>query len=158
MSFGSSYQTPVYPAQMYGSGYGQAMPDPMQQTPMRQPFQPVQPIGAPQMPQMQVPTPQDPGMIWVQGEAGAKAYMVAAGNSVVLWDSEESVIYIKSADAAGMPYMRILDYTERSAAPRTVPAAGNTQYVTREEFDRLAARFEEMTKGGTEVSNAERTL
>lgn len=157
MSFGT-YQPPVYPAQMYGQAYGQNIPDPMQQTPMRQPFQPVQPIGSPQIPQMQAPPQQDPGMIWVQGEAGAKAYMVAAGNSVVLWDSEESVIYIKSADAAGMPYMRIFDYTERNSAPRNAPPAGNPQYVTREEFESLVQRFEQMTKpmaGGTEGTNAE---
>lgn len=154
MSFGA-YQPPVYPVQAYGQGYGQVMPDPMQQMPMRQPFQPVQPINPPQM---QVPAgqPPDNGMIWVQGEAGAKAYMVAPGNSVVLWDSEADVLYIKSADMAGMPCMRVFDYTERSQAMKAA-AQPNTQYVTREEFNALRAQISQMmpAMGGTEESNAE---
>ena len=51
--------------------------------------------------------------IWVTGEAGAKAYMVAPNNTVQLWDSEAPVIYVKSADASGMPSIKILDYTVR---------------------------------------------
>lgn len=59
------------------------------------------------------------GIIWVQGEAGAKSYMVAPNNTVQLWDSESQTIYLKSADASGMPSMRILDYTIRSSAPNS---------------------------------------
>lgn len=57
--------------------------------------------------------------IWVQGEAGAKSYLVAPNNTVQLWDSESQTIYLKSADASGMPSIRILDYTIRQEAPRT---------------------------------------
>ena len=53
----------------------------------------------------------------MQGEAGAKSYMVAPNTTVQLWDSEAQVIYLKSADASGMPSMKILDYTIRSEAP-----------------------------------------
>lgn len=59
------------------------------------------------------------GIIWVQGEAGAKSYMVAPNNTVQLWDSESQTIYLKSADASGMPSMRILDYTIRSNTPNS---------------------------------------
>ncbi len=41
--------------------------------------------------------------IWVQGEEGAKAFMVAPGNSVMLMDSENTVFYLKSSDQSGMP-------------------------------------------------------
>lgn len=59
-------------------------------------------------------------MIWVQGESGAKAYLIAPNSTVTLWDSENPTIYIKSADASGMPSMRILDFTERTQnAPKT---------------------------------------
>mgnify|MGYP001025061831 CR=1 FL=1 len=34
---------------------------------------------------------------WVQNEAGMKAYVVARNSTVVLWDFENPVIYIKSA-------------------------------------------------------------
>lgn len=43
------------------------------------------------------------GFVWVQGEAGAKAYPVAAGNSVLLMDSENPVLYMKSTDSSGRP-------------------------------------------------------
>lgn len=52
-------------------------------------------------------------MIQVQGEGAAKAYNVAPGNTVPLWDSESQTIYVKSVDASGFPTMRILDYTIR---------------------------------------------
>ena len=56
-------------------------------------------------------------MIWVQGESGAKAYLVAPNTTVTLWDSENPTIYVKSADASGMPTMRVLDFVERNSAP-----------------------------------------
>lgn len=75
--------------------YGQAMPDQLAQ--LRQ--------NAYQLPTMpgQATQQATPSIIWVQGEEGAKAYMVAAGNSVLLMDSENSSFYIKSTDASGMP-------------------------------------------------------
>lgn len=60
---------------------------------------------------------QQPGLTWVQGEAAAKSYLVAPGATVALWDSEEKTIYLKSADASGMPTMKVLDYTIRGAEP-----------------------------------------
>ena len=59
---------------------------------------------------------QQGSIIWVQGEAGAKSYLVAPNNTVQLWDSENQVIYLKSADASGMPSMKVLDYTIRESA------------------------------------------
>ena len=50
-------------------------------------------------------------IIWVQGEAGAKSYLVAPNNTVQLWDSEAQKIYLKSADASGMPSIRVINYT-----------------------------------------------
>jgi len=62
---------------------------------------------------------QQNGIIWVSGEAGAKAYMVAPNNTIQLWDSESQTIYLKSADASGMPSMKILDYTIRDSVKNT---------------------------------------
>lgn len=138
---------------MYGQGYGQPMQDQLSQ--LRQPYQ-MQPMQPMMQPQQQAQP--DNGMIWVQGEAGAKAYMVAPGNSVVLWDSEDHVIYIKSADASGMPGMRVFEYVERTAAPRNVSVGNANQYVTRAEFEDFAARINQMMQpmtGGGEANNAE---
>ena len=101
----------------------------------------------PQMPQMQQTQNQQSsnGIIWVQGEEGAKAYMVAPGNSVLLMDSENSAFYIKSTDNSGMPMpLRIFDYVERNAKQQTQNIKPNVEYVTRQEFDALSARINDI--------------
>lgn len=82
------------------------------------------------------------GIIWVQGEAAAKSYLVAPGSTVQLWDSEEKVIYLKSADASGMPSMKILDYTIRGDQPEKQAAV----YATKEDLDALAEKVKELSK------------
>ena len=111
------------------------------------------PMNYPQMyyqPQYQTPTIQQPqqstnnGIIWVQGEAGAKSYLVAPNTTVQLWDSEKQVIYLKSADASGMPSMKVLDYQIREmnqpVAANTV--ANNNLYATKEELREFKEAFE----------------
>lgn len=105
-------------------------------------------------PQYQQPQPQPQqqaqvsnGIIWVQGEAGAKSYMVAPNNTVQLWDSESQTIYLKSADASGMPSMRILDYTIRSNASQMSQNAFSAQATnipTREELEALKGRIDSL--------------
>lgn len=111
-------------------------------------YQQAYPAYIPPMPQTQTQTN---GIIWVQGEAGAKSYMVAPNNTVQLWDSEDQVIYLKSADASGMPTMKVLDYTIRQAGS---PAGGasllQSDYVTREEFSALENRVSELLRGGSD--------
>lgn len=123
---------------MYGYPYyAQPMPDQLaqlRQNPMYQQQQAL-PYSAPQ---------QQTGITWVQGENAAKSYPVANGSTVTLWDSEQQTIYIKSADATGMPTMKIIDYTERVQASKTPCNATNEpdkQYVTRDEFNALVARM-----------------
>ena len=65
---------------------------------------------------------QQNGIIWVQGEAGAKSYLVAPNTTVQLWDSESQTIYLKSADSSGMPSIKVLDYTVREAPVRPTEA------------------------------------
>ena len=109
-----------------------------------------------QVPQMQ-PTTQNANndIIWVQGEAGAKAYLVAPNNTVTLWDSESQTIYLKTADMNGVPSMKILDFTERTETPPKTHAEHACQcgskFILKEDFnalqsdfDGLSARFEEL--------------
>lgn len=77
---------------------------------------------------------QNSSIIWVQGEAGAKSYMVAPNTTVQLWDSESQTIYLKSADASGMPSMRIIDYTIRDNAPKTPNLTSSSDFVTKDEL------------------------
>lgn len=123
--------------------YGQAMPDQLAQ--LRQ-----NAYQQPMMGQAAQQTQGTPSIIWVQGEEGAKAYMVAAGNSVLLMDSENSAFYIKSTDASGMPLpLRTFDYKERTTASKTPPQTAQqpgVEFVTRAEFDALAARCAALEK------------
>ena len=108
--------------------------------PMGYPYYSAQP--AMQQPQYRQ-QPQQPaanGIIWVQGMAGAKSYLLAPGQTALLMDSENPVFYIKSADQSGMPTLRAFDYKERTteqAAP--APAQANvdmSQYVTWEALEK----------------------
>lgn len=123
--------------------YGQAMPDQLAQ--LRQ-----NAYQQPMMGQAAQQTQGTPSIIWVQGKEGAKAYMVAAGNSVLLMDSENSAFYIKSTDASGMPLpLRVFDYKERTTAAKTPPQTAQqpgVEFVTRAEFDALAARCAALEK------------
>lgn len=127
----------------YQPGYYQP-PVPDQLTQLRQPYQP--PIQQAQsLPQQ----PASNGIIWVQGKEGAKAYMVAAGNSVLLMDADSSTFYLKTTDSSGIPQpLRIFDYTERAASPKTplqATKSNHEEFVTRSEFDALAAQLDALT-------------
>lgn len=97
------------------------------------------------------PNAQQNSLIWVQGEGAAKSYLVAPGSTVALFDNESQTIYIKSADASGMPSMRILDYTFRDSAPQKADISSQNNYATKEdvslikeEIESLRAKFEVM--------------
>lgn len=92
----------------------------------------------PQLVQQQQQQPQPNNtLVWVQGEAGAKSFMVAPGQSVLLMDSEAEKFYIKSADVSGMPLpLRIFHYAEDREKPLQATQSEN---VTRAEFEALRA-------------------
>lgn len=95
-------------------------------------------------------------IIWVQGEAGAKSYLVAPNTTVQLWDSENQTIYLKSADGSGMPSMKVLDYKIREAVQPMQQAQAMSQqsapapdYVTRDELAAFEAQIREQIAGLT---------
>ena len=126
MAYPYGYQNPYYP---------QPMPDNLMQ--MRQQ----------QMPQMQPmqqvanPIPQS-GVQWVNGEMEARNWMVAPNAAIALWDSSAPTVYLKQADASGKPTLKIYDLVERTEA--SAPQKAGVEFVTREEFDRLAALVGEL--------------
>lgn len=107
-------------------------------------YQPIYPqYQQPMMMQQPQATPQqqnNSGIIWVTGEAGAKAYLVAPNTTVQLWDSEAQRIYLKSADASGMPTIKTLDYTIREMPQQNAPAVAqepNKDYATKADVNAL---------------------
>ena len=93
------------------------------------------------------PVQQNNGIIWVQGEAGAKSYLVAPNTTVQLWDSESQTIYLKSADASGMPSIKVLDYKIRDAVRSAeTPLKAPEQYATIDSIKELEKRLIERIK------------
>lgn len=104
-----------------------------------------QPIVQPQVTQ----PVNDTGILWVQGEAGAKSWAVAPGKSVMLMDSESSTFYIKSSDNSGMPMpLRIFDYKERTESVAQSPAIQHQEIDTSKfvTWDDLDKRLGELLK------------
>ncbi len=92
-----------------------------------------------QQPQMsyQAPT-QNQSIIWVQGEAGAKAYPVAAGQSVLLMDSEDAVLYVKSTDQTGRPLpMESYDLVKRESVVN-VPQISQKSHGNDQEYVKMS--------------------
>lgn len=137
------YQGGYYP--QYQNG---AVPDMLnqfkgqyQQMPMQQPMMQQMPMQT-----MAQPT-QTNDMIWVLSEVEAQSYPVAPNNSVILWDKNNDVVYIKSVNMQGVPSMRVLDYKERTSdnAPKTPVEHKCTcgdKFVLKNDFKALQSDFE----------------
>lgn len=136
MAYNNYYGNPYYQQpNYYGNG---AVPDMLGQQKM-------------QYQQMPTPTPMQPtnDMLWVLGEVEAQSYPVAPNNTVILWDKNRPTIYIKSANAQGVPSIRILDFVERSInAPKTPTDESFNipdNFVTKDEFNALKGKLEDLT-------------
>jgi hypothetical protein len=123
MAFNPYYQNPYYP---------QPMPDNLMQMRQQQMMQPAPP-----------PVPQNPvatgGVQWVSSEQEARGYLIAPNSAVALWDSTAPTVYLKQSDASGKPTLKIYDLVERAETASNASQKPGVEFVTREEFDRLAA-------------------
>ena len=100
------------------------------------------------------------GLLWVSGEVGAKSYLVAPNSTVLLMDSDAQRFYLKSADGAGMPSMRIFEYNEVTNTTTSVVSAPNShekeldsKYVTREEYEGLKRQYESIMQRLDSINN-----
>ena len=142
------YQGGYYP--QYQNG---AVPDMLnqykgqyQQMPLQQPMmqQPVQ-----QMPMQPTQMTVANDMIWVLSEGEAQSYPVAPNNSVILWDKNSDVVYIKSVNAQNVPSFRVLDYKERTPDNATKTPVEHeckcgSKFVPKEDFVALQKEFEDL--------------
>lgn len=100
----------------------------------------------PQMqPQMMQPMQQQNSVQWVSSEQEARNYLVAPNSAVALWDSSAPRVYLKKADASGKPMFTGYDLVERTETPSPALQNSGVSYVTREEFDALAASVRKLT-------------
>ena len=131
----------------YAPFYRPTYYDPVQQSQMGQynpqyPQQMAQPMQNAQMPMQGQPTND---FLWVLNENEATSYPVAPNNTVILWDKNLPTVYIKSVNAQGVPSMRVLDFTERTATAQKQPVSGPfgsaNNFVTIDSFNALEAKF-----------------
>ena len=90
-------------------------------------------------------TNQPTGITWVQGEAAARAYPIAAGGKAILMDSENNVFYVKSSDVSGMPLpLRIFKYEEMTEG--AAPTTDTSNFITKEEFEKRISELESLLR------------
>ncbi len=89
------------------------------------------------------------GIKWVDGEVGAKAYQMPAGwppnQPIALWDTNDTVIYLKSINPMGMPNpLQKAHYTLEGtkSGEKTSGYSGDekhdmTDYVRKEDLERM---------------------
>ena len=108
-----------------------------------------QSMGQQQMPQ--VNQVQHNGMIWTDGEVGAKAFQrpdwLPANQPIPLWDTNDTIIYLKSWNPMGMPNPLQKARYElegvKSGEKNTgysgdaEPRPDMSQYVKKEDLDRM---------------------
>lgn len=101
------------------------------------------------------------GLLWVQGEAGAKSYLVAPNTTVLLMDAEAQRFYIKSTDSTGIPSLRTFEFTEVLQTSQqtavAIPDDLDNKYVTREEFASVRNQYEEILEKIKEIQNTKNT-
>lgn len=118
------------------NGYEGMMSNPYYRNPYQQPIaQPMQPV----MPQQQT------NMIQVNGIEGAKAYQMPANASIVLFDANQDVMYLKRTDGGGYPTIETFTF-QRAAQAQPQQAA----MVSVDEFNALRSEVEQLK----EVINA----
>ena len=103
-------------------------------------------------------------MEWVDGEVGARAFQMPAGwpaNTLIpMWDSTDTVIYLKSVNQVGMPNpMQKLKYTMEEVTPTPALVSGQTapsqpgQYITKDDFDEFKKEIKGMLTKNQNGSN-----
>ena len=101
-----------------------------------------------------------PSVAWVQGEVGAKAYPIAAGNTLFLFDSENNLFYLKTADKkSNIPTMseyiyfkkgdinsvqQYLNHEQEQLKATTTNQVEQNNYVTKEEFNQLLIQLQNL--------------
>lgn len=166
MAYNNYYGNPYYQQPNYYNNNG-ATPDMLNQIKgqyqpqmVQQPMPQTQPMPA-QMPLQNQPTNTN-DIIWVQGEAGAKAYLIAPNNTVTLWDSESPTIYVKSADINGVPSMRVLDFTERTPNAPKSPEKHDCQcgnkFILKEELNTVQGKIQDILCRLSDLEDNYKTL
>lgn len=84
-------------------------------------------------------------MAYVNGIEGAKAYILPPNSCILLMDSDNPMFYIKTTNAQGQGTLKYFKIEEIEDTALNKPVV-ETDSVTRQEFDVLKNRIEELSK------------
>ena len=97
--------------------------------------------------------PRNQNVIWVQGRAGAEAYQMEPGSRAILLDSQSQTFWIKEIGMDGRPlplmtfkYEAVDFGNQNQSETSSAQAADMSNYVTREDFNKLKSMYEETYK------------
>jgi hypothetical protein len=149
-----NYPVPYQNNWNYGSGIGQQL------------FPQYTQSILPQTQQVsQTPQQNGPGLIWVDGEVGAKAYQMPSGwpsnQPIALWDTNDTIIYLKSTNPMGMPNpLQRAHYTLESmqSGEKTYGFSGEvekkcnhdmSEYVRKDDMERMKQELMDAINGAS---------
>lgn len=151
------YGNPYFQQPNYYGNNG-ASPDMLNQ--MKGQYQP-QMVQHPMPQPMPTQTQPDP-MLWVLSQTEAESYPVAPNNVVTLWDKNTPTIYIKSANAQGVPSIRILDFTERTPnapkSPEKHECKCGDKFILKEELNAVQGEIQEILGRLSDIEDNYKTL
>ena len=126
------YFNPYYPQPMQDN-LAQLRQQQMQTMPQQIPVQAVQ------------QQPMQTSVVWISGgKEEANGFMVAPNSRVIIFETNSMIFHIKERDASGTPIpMRTFNYVEETESAHQ-DTKTNDKFVTREEFNKLAALVGEM--------------
>ena len=89
------------------------------------------------------PQQQSNGMIFVNNQKEAEDWLIQRGETVILWDKNRPVFYIKAADNRGLPLpIEVKEYHDVAEEKLPVQTEDDTsKYVTSEEFEKRLAEL-----------------
>ena len=76
----------------------------------------------------------------VQGEAGARIYPVAAGNTMFLIDFPAQTFWLKSTDVNGMP-QTFREFHFEEVLPKQQAQNNSSDFITRKEFEQMQTQL-----------------
>lgn len=126
------YQNPYI--QNYSQQFQQQIPQQMQ--PNNQPY--VNGVGQYQPNQQNQPIMQN-GLIWVDGINDVNQFPVAPNNTVRLWHKNGRIVYYKTADASGRPFIEAYDLIKRESLDDAEPNKKEQEYALKSDLASFAS-------------------
>ena len=85
---------------------------------------------------------------WVNGISGAKAYQVMPNQTMLLMDSDNPIVFMKTADSYGkgtLRYFKLIEVKEEDLRqqPKSDP---NSNYVLKSDFEALNQKYDDLSK------------